>query len=60
MICFIILLLASTVFTVYKWLKWKFTALTTIAFMIEKYREPTEKENRYYGEIVLKKMLHIS
>lgn len=51
----VIALLAS-----YKWLKWKFKALTAIAFMIENYREPTAEENRYYGVFVLKKMLHIS
>lgn len=56
----IILLLSIALFAVCKWLKWKLTALSAIAFTIENFREPTEEEHRHYIKFVLRKMLHIS
>lgn len=56
----IVLLLTIVLFAVCKWLKWKLTALSAIAFTIENFREPTEEEHRHYIKFVLRKMLHIS
>ncbi len=56
----IILLLVIVLFEGYKWLKWKITAFSAIAFTIENFREPTEEEHRHYVKFVLRKMLHFS
>ena len=56
----IILLLAFVIFACWKWYKWRFTALTIILIMTEKYREPTDEGILYYGKIVTKKTFKIN
>ncbi len=59
-ICFIIVILSVfLILALWKWWKWKFTALTTMMFVTEKYREPTREEIRYYAQVIARKILHI-
>lgn len=56
-ICFIIVILSAfLILALWKWWKWKFTTLSTMIFVVDKYREPTEEEIKYYGRIVVNKL----
>lgn len=60
MIYFITAIISTLlILALWKWYKWKFTALSIMMFVAEKYREPTEEEIKHYGKIVVKKMLRI-
>ena len=50
---------AFLILALWRWCKWKITALSTILFTVEKFREPTDEEQHYYVDIVIKKMLRI-
>lgn len=57
---FIILLLSSlAILSCWKWYKWKFTANTTILFLLDKYHECADEETFCYTEMVIKKILGI-
>lgn len=60
MIYFITVILSTLlILTLRNWYKWKFTALSIMMFVTEKYREPTNEEIEHYGKIVVRKMLRI-
>lgn len=55
----ILFLVAIVVFVCLKWVKWKITALTIIAFVADQFREPTESERKKYAEFVVRHLLHL-
>ena len=60
MTCFIILILSALLLlSLWKWLKWKVSALLLDMFITEKYRKPTKEEIEYYARIIARKILHI-
>lgn len=55
----IIFLAAIIIFACLKWIKWKITALAVIAFLTDKFREPTETERKEYVEFVVRHLVHL-
>lgn len=55
----IVLLSVMFIFACWKWFKWKVAAMATIAFMVDKFREPTEAERKLYSKFVVRHLLKL-